>query len=363
MTLDPNHRHVIALVPDEEGGINRLFQTLVRQESVTSNTDLAWFDSTDKQPLNILRFPGRLVRFFFTVKRGRFDLCHINLASRGSTLRKVLFASLCRTASLPYVIHLHGGLYREFHASLPGYLQNVVRTFFIKAERVIVLGSLWRDFVINEIGVDPSRVVILPNAVAGPTEYRSRQPVLEPRFLFLGRLGTQKGTPELLQALADPQVRALDWQATIAGDGDVEELRKAVTRAGLAERIEVPGWVGTDEVEALLKKSDILLLPSHAENLPLSMLEGMANGLCPVVTPVGAIPDVIRDGENGLLVPVNDPDALASAMIRLVKDTELRRRLSARARSDFEACYDIRDYQEKLETIYLDVCRSGKQQK
>lgn len=363
MTLDPNHRNVIALVPDEEGGINRLFQTLARQERVIFNSDLARFDSTDKQPLNILRFPGRLVRFFFTVKRGQFDLCHINLASRGSTLRKIIFALLCRAAGLPYVIHLHGGLYREFYAGLPGSLQNVVRNFFFKAERVIVLGTLWRDFVINEIGVDPSHVVILPNAVAGPANYKSRPPNSKPRLLFLGRLGARKGTPELLQALADPQVRAFDWQATIAGDGDVEDLRKAVARAGLSERIEVPGWVGTDEVDILLKESDILLLPSHAENLPLSMLEGMANGLCPVVTPVGAIPDVIRDGENGLLVPVNDPAALASAMIRLIKDTELRRRLSARARSDFEACYDIRNYQEKLETIYLDVCRSGKQQK
>ena len=82
------------------------------------------------------------------------------------------------------------------------------------------------------------------------------------------------------------------------------------------------------------------------------MLEGMGYGLCPVVTPVGAVLDVIRDGENGLIVPVGDVQRLAEALARVVEDGDLRHRIGAQARADFLDCYDIVDYRGRLETIY-----------
>lgn len=344
------------LVPNGNGGINRLFQQLQGHRGAGVKTCLTLFDSTDKRTLKVLRFPWRIVRFLVAIRGGTFQLCHINLSTGGSALRKVIYAALCRVFGMPYVIHLHGGLYREFYTSLSGPFQTTVRNLFLKAERVIVLGTVWRDFVTSEIGVHPERTVILPNAVSGPADCRARPTSKAPHLLFLGKIGPAKGTPELLEALADPKLQALDWTATLAGDGAVEPLRQAVVDAGLGARIKVPGWVDPDEVITLLARSQILVLPSHAENLPLSMLEGMAYGLCPVVTPVGAIRDVIRDGENGLLIPVNDPKALACALTRLIKDTSLRARLATNARRDFEANYDIRTYQEKLDAIYLDVC-------
>ena len=343
------------LVPDGNGGINRLFQQLQRHRGAGVKTCLTLFDSTDKRTLKVLRFPWRVARFLLATRGGTFQLCHINLSTGGSALRKVIYAALCRSIGLPYVIHLHGGLYREFYAGLPGPFQAAIRDLFLKAKRVIVLGTVWRDFVISEIGVEPDRAVILPNAVSGPVDFKAHSQSESLHLLFLGKIGPMKGTPELLQALADPEFQELAWTATIAGDGAVEEFRSAVAKAGFGARIEVPGWVGPEEVEALLARSDILMLPSHVENLPLSMLEGMANGLCPVVTPVGAVPDVIRDEENGLLVPVNDAAALTHAIVRLIEDRDLLVRLSANARRDFEAHYDIRNYRQKLETVYLDA--------
>ncbi len=359
MNTDNGHSppRIIILVPDRNGGINSLFQQLLQHKNQAAATSLSIFDSTDKRALMVLRFPWRLLCFHTAIRTGSFQLCHINLSTGGSALRKALYAALCRWTGLPYIIHVHGGSYREFYAGLRGPFKTAVKKLFLRAERVIVLGSVWREFVISEIGVEPDRAVIVPNAVGGPDAYRPHTPSEAPHLLFLGMIGPPKGTPELLQALAQPEIQALGWTATIAGDGAVEAFREAVASAGLGARIEVPGWVGLDEVKALLARSQILLLPSHAENLPLAMLEGMAWGLCPVVTPVGAVPEVIRDEENGLVVPVNDASAIASALKRLIEDEPLRARLSSNARRDFEADYDIRNYQQKLEAIYLDVCR------
>src|SRR5690606_20382816 len=113
---------------------------------------------------------------------------------------------------------------------------------------------------------------------------------------------------------------ALQWTATIAGDGEVDTYRRRAEALGLGSRVTFPGWVDGEQVAALLKESNILVLPSRVENLPLSLLEGMGYALCPVVTPVGAVEDVIRNGENGLLVPVGDAGALAAALARVCAD-------------------------------------------
>lgn len=273
-------------------------------------------------------------------------------------MRKVLFSLPLRAFGRPYVIHLHGALFREFFASLPPLLQGWVRSFFQSATKVIVLGGVWRDFAIEDVGVARERVVVLANAVAGPDVPPLRRAEEAPKLLFLGRLGARKGVPELLEALARPEMAALPWTATVAGDGDVETYRRQAGALGLSHRVDFPGWVDSAQVAALLTDSSILVLPSHAENLPLSMLEGMGYGLCPVVTPVGAVEDVIRDGENGLLVPVGDAGALAAALARVCADGALRQRLAEQARGDFLAHYHMRNYRARLEAIYLDAIRS-----
>ncbi len=121
------------------------------------------------------------------------------------------------------------------------------------------------------------------------------------------------------------------WRATIAGDGEVEAARRATVAMGLADRISLPGWVGPDEVARLISEADILVLPSFIENLPVSVIEGMAAGLAVVATPVGAVEDIVTDGESGLLVPPGDVDALTAALTRLVGDPALRARLGAAA--------------------------------
>jgi glycosyltransferase involved in cell wall biosynthesis len=81
----------------------------------------------------------------------------------------------------------------------------------------------------------------------------------------------------------------------------------------------------------------------------------MAYGLSPIVTPVGAVIDVIRDGDNGILIPPGDADTIAGALSDLLLDPQKRRAIGKRARASFKADYDIRNYRGKLEAIYRTV--------
>lgn len=270
------------------------------------------------------------------------------VASRGSTWRKLTLSALVRLRRRPYALHLHGGGYDDYFRSRGRLEQALVKNMFQAAHQVIVLGSNWAQFVQDELQVSAADVAVLPNAVPGPREIPQR--VTHPvRVLFAGRVGARKGAPELLEAWSRISA-GRDAVLVLAGDLDDPDgsIRAAVDRA---ERVELTGWLDAEALQDQLRRAQILVLPSRAENLPLSLLEGMAWGLAPVVTPVGAVPEVVDDGENGMLVPVGDPEALSQALATLLDDDARRTRMGAAARTTWEQGYSLDGYRERFDDI------------
>jgi glycosyltransferase involved in cell wall biosynthesis len=217
---------------------------------------------------------------------------------------------------------------------------------------VLTTGKVWQGFVTSTFQLPQARVEVLANGVPGPATLDNTLKETPPRILFLGALHPDKGIPELIEALTSARIRDLAWSATLAGGGDVALTRSRIEAAGLADRISVPGWRPPDGVHRLLEVSSILALPSHVENLPLSLLEGMAYGLCPVTTPVGAIGDVIENGRNGLLVPPGRASTLAAALHHILSDDGLRRTLAANARTTYLERFTLDTMRKGLDAIY-----------
>lgn len=263
--------------------------------------------------------------------RGRADLLHLNLSSRGSSLRKLIVGRVARLLRVPYVIQLHGGGFEVFHANLPGWGRRLLGDFFADAEHVFVLGAPFQELVTDVIGVPEERVSILRNAVALPPPREGPRGAASPRVLFTGRLGRNKGTFDLVEALSG--IRHLDWTAVLAGDGEVDTVRARVAEAGLADRVTVLGWQPRPAIEELLGSASIFVLPSYLEALSVSLLEAMAAELCCIATAVGAQGEIVRHEDNGLLVAPGDVAGLSSALARAVIDGDLRARLGQRARA------------------------------
>ena len=119
-------------------------------------------------------------------------------------------------------------------------------------------------------------------------------------------------------------------------------------RLAIAERVNIPGWLDPDATAQVLRRSDVLVLPTFIENLPMIILEGFARGVPVITTLVAAITEVVEHERNGLPVPVGDIEALAQALRRSIDDPDLRLRLGRTARDDHTRAYDIRGYAARL---------------
>jgi glycosyltransferase involved in cell wall biosynthesis len=267
-----------------------------------------------------------------------------------STLRKMILADMVTRAGRPLVLHAHGGYFDQFHRRLPGVLRRTVDGILQRANLVITLSSRWRDFYVNECEVSPSHVTVLPNPVRWTPDPPNRAGRTTVQFLFLGRMCQKKGAYDLVNAFAAlPDAVRARARLTLAGDGDLEAIRKLAEPYG--EQVRVLSWVDSSERERLLAQSDVFVLPSYHEGVPMALLEAMAAGLPAIVTPVGGIPDVLRHGVEGLMVEPAHVTELCAAMTRLVNHEGERiaagRRAHERARG-----FDVHAYARNLAEIY-----------
>ncbi|MGY1987079.1 glycosyltransferase family 4 protein [Blastococcus sp. SYSU DS0669] len=297
--------------------------------------------------------PRRAVNFartLLTTATARADVVHLHVASRGSTWRKMAVARACTLRGLPYGIHLHGAGYRGFLEAVSPAARRRIERFFDRAAYVVVLGGPWARLVTEELGVPAGRVQVVHNGVADGAPPTTPWPADRPRrVVLLGRIDESKGVPELLRAFA--QLGDLpDVELVLAGppaDPRVVALVEAAVRASPG-RLTYAGSLPRAAAQELLRGAYLLALPSHAEGLPMVVIEAMSRGIPAVTTPVGAMEELVAHGANGFLVPPGDVDALAEHLRRLLADTELRDRMARAAYDTWAAGFDAR-------TMYADI--------
>jgi glycosyltransferase involved in cell wall biosynthesis len=278
------------------------------------------------------------------------QLFHIHFASWGSTLRKSIVANMAAGSGHAVVLHAHGGGFADFMQRMPAFVQRRIRRMLQRADQLIVLSTQWQRYYIDECGVPAERVSVLRNPVRIPEQLPTRTGRSMVRLVCLGRMSESKGTFDLLRALdLLPPAILQQLHVTFAGDGAVAQIRTNATKHG--SQITVLDWVDEPTRNALLADADVFVLPSYQEGIPMSLLEAMAWALPSITTPVGGIPDVMSDGEQGVFVQPGDTAALAAAITTLVADRGLREAMGARARAQ-ALKFDLRNYAQQLTAIY-----------
>lgn len=262
-------------------------------------------------------------------------IIHAHSASHASFIRKSIFLAIARFFRCPTVFHLHGGQFSHFASKESGpLLKWWIRRTLERSSIVIALSESWAAFL--SAYAPAANILVIPNSVALRTQSFERME--EPgRILFLGHVGKGKGIFELLKALSLLKDSLPDTRLAICGDGHLDLARKMADELGIGSNVEFHGWINPDQRAKEFARASIFTLPSYEEGLPMAMLEAMAAGKAIVVTPVGGIPEVVKDRENGLLVPPGDAHALAQALREIMEDSSLRKMLAENAVRTVEA--------------------------
>ncbi|MBF6590432.1 MAG: glycosyltransferase [Ktedonobacterales bacterium] len=168
------------------------------------------------------------------------------------------------------------------------------------------------------------------------------------RILATGRLQEYKGMPYLVEACRQVKALGIPFQCDIIGDGPQRPaLEAAILRHELAPCVHLLGWLPSPEVGQRLLEADVFVLPSVVaadgmmEGLPVALMEAMSCGVAVVSTLISGIPELVRDGRNGLLVPPRDATALASALVRLYHEPAMRARMGREGRATIERDFDL----------------------
>jgi glycosyltransferase involved in cell wall biosynthesis len=263
------------------------------------------------------RLDGSL-RLARLLRRARADVLHTHALAAANVVTRIG----ARRAGVPVVAHLHiENHFRRETAPLIRTLDNVTSRWC--ARLVAVSEDTKRAY--EKQGYPRGRIEVVYNGVA-PSANGSAPRNDPPVIGEIARLCDVKGQRELIRALAEiPAARlVLAGRDLEQGGAFQTELEREADRAGVRDRVEI-GF--HDDVAALLARLDVVALPSWTEGLPMVLLEAMAAGRPVVATPVGGTPELVVDGETGLLVPPRDPEALAAALRRVLDDRELAERL------------------------------------
>ena len=305
------------------------------------------------------------------IERWSIDLVHTHLWN--ADLFGGLAAAWC---GIPSVSTVHGSNFLPFGATgLHRFRRNtlslVYRSVYRLCDRVLAPSeALVTDLAERPgIRVPPSLVTVVHNGI-DLDEMRRRsaaarlpeivaQRLPAPVVACVANMFAIKGQDWLIRAM--PEIRAAVPEAVLVlvGDGESRSsLEQLVRETGVSDRVIFTGSI--ENPLAILEKADVMVLPSLSEGLPIALLEAMAMGRAVVASNVGGVPEVVQDGDTGLLIPPADPQALSTAIVRLLTDAPLRTSLGARARAHVERHWSSEQMVESTAAVYDKVLATRK---
>ena len=263
-----------------------------------------------------------LVRTWFLLTFDkRIKIVHIHGAANASFDRCKLFIRLAKKCGKKVILHEHAADFVEYYQGAED-KQDITKTLQM-CDAMIVLSQSWKEYF-SSIGMDEGRIHVLNNIVSPPTllpEKHTEDGKLH--LMYMGEISKRKGGFDLLKAIADNKEYFKDKLVLRMGGNEVDgDIKAYIREHGLSDFVSYEGWIAGHKKIDCLNWEDVYVLPSYNEGLPIAILEAMAYSHPVISTPVGGIPEVIKTGENGILVKTGDTKAIAEAIKHYIENRE-----------------------------------------
>ena len=309
---------------------------------------------------------GALLELIGIIRRVRPDIVHTHTAKAGTLGR--LAAWWC---GVPAIVHTyHGHVFKGYFSSTRSRAFVAIERWLARrTDRLVAVSDVVRNELLElGIGVTAQYAVVplgleldrFVNAERSRGQLRAELgiPADVPLVGIVARLVPIKAHEVFLRAAAILAAREAGARFLIVGDGERRaELEALSTNLGLDRSVEFLGW--RSDLDRVYADLDLVVLCSRNEGLPVALIEAQAAGRPVVATGVGGVPDLVVSGDTGLLVPPDDPDALARAIQSLLDDVEMRDRLGRAGRRRVVPAYNAERLLEDIDLLYRELARHG----
>lgn len=279
-----------------------------------------------------------------------YDIVHIHVATTQSARRKKLFFELSKMMGKKTILHFHPSNEKFLYEP---HNRRLYRNLFSRADLVLVLSEQWRRWIKEALGLT-EHIEVLYNPCPN-VEIKLEQKQKE--ILFAGTVILRKGYDCLIRGFAKIAHKYEDWAVVIAGNGEIDKARAIAQECGVERQVEFLGWVSGTKKEEVFQRASVYCLASDGEGFPMGVLDAWAYGIPCVVTPVGGLPDIVKNGENALVFPVGDADALASQLDRLLADEHLRKKIAEASQRLACTTFNVNTINKQLGDIYEKVAK------
>lgn len=300
----------------------------------------------------------KIVKLVFnTLKRDRFDLCHMSLTASGLGFYKdLVIVLIVKHFGIKLIYHFHNkGVAHESNHIISRFLYRLA---FKNTRSILLSPKLYSDVKLyvkeKDIFFCPYGIPEIPNISQKLISANSK----ECQLLYLSNMMVEKGAFVLLDGLKELKNDGFSFKCNFVGGwADIikKEFNDKILELGLEEFVVAHGPKYGDEKNFFLKKADVFIFPTfyHYEAFPFVNLEAMQYSLPIVSTFEGGIPDMIKNGENGFLVSQKDSKQLAEKIKLLINNPELRLKMGIDGRAKYETLYTL----DKFETTFLEIIK------
>ena len=362
----PAIKHVTSSYPPNLGGLEKVVQTLARIQSrlglnssvitARSHNENELSDTVEVARLSNYRIanttimPGLLPKL---LRLRRSDVVHLHIVQAYAP-EMVWLAS--KLKGFRYIANIHLDVPPT---GLAGFLLKLYKPLILK--RVLRASSFVTVFtedqkleVNRKYGVELEKIKVIPNGVEEKFYYdKPRTLHKKPRLLFVGRLDIQKNVQLLLNALDGISEQ---FETTIVGEGSLSSDLRKMAKSLKLKNIKFVGRKDDKELLNYYKRSDIFVLPSEREGMPLVLLEAMAMGLPIVATNVTGTRDVVKNGKNGYLVPLGNVESFRSALLKITSNKSTYKNLSQTSRKMADK-YSWEKISAQFEKLYTKLAK------
>jgi len=352
------------------GGISKNYESLLASNLMskadvyfveTSKGDLSFAARGGYKIINILNACKNITRYVKTLVEVKPDIVHLGTASGLSLLKHGAMAFIARLLRYKVIVQFHFSFSKLQSQNI---LSNMAVWMIGYCNGAIIISSEWLQ--LQKI-FPKMRIKVIPNAI----DTRIYSDIERPRntqidsgvqLLYLGHLGKDKGIYDLLQAIRVLKEKTLmKFMLDLYGEsleiGAFENIRTVIEKSGLSDVVRIHNPVYNEDKKKVLALSDIFILASHHEGMPISIIEAMAAGLPIIASMVGGITDQIIDEETGYLVQPNNPNELCQALQKLIEDRKLRIRMGSAGRERAVNNFDNNNRVESL-LLFYELIRS-----